>query len=72
MSDVSLEELHAFAAKIGLKRHWFQAHPVHPHYDMTTQRKRKLAFSMGAKRVSSRELVATYFNKQGPGAGVSK
>ena len=35
----SLDELHAFAAKIGLKRYWFQdAKKLHPHYDITTRR----------------------------------
>jgi hypothetical protein len=28
----TLEELHAMAEEIGLKRAWFQAHPLHPHY----------------------------------------
>lgn len=72
MSDASLEELHAFASKIGLKRRWFQAHPLHPHYDLTTAHKRALAVSMGAKQVTSKELVATYLQKSGPGAGDSK
>jgi hypothetical protein len=32
----SLEELHAFAARIGLRRSWFQDRASYPHYDVTT------------------------------------
>lgn len=31
----SLAELHEFAISIGLKRAWFQAKSVYPHYDVT-------------------------------------
>lgn len=31
-----LQELHTFAQSVGLKRQWFQEHPRHPHYDITT------------------------------------
>lgn len=31
----SVEELHAFAASIGLKRTWFQHRHGFPHYDVT-------------------------------------
>jgi len=31
----TLEELHAFAASVGLKRRWFQGHASYPHYDVT-------------------------------------
>lgn len=51
-----LDELHAFAARLGLKREWFQDHR-HPHYDLTTQRKRDEALRRGAVKVSSRELI---------------
>lgn len=49
------DELHAFAAKIGLKRMWFQNNPRLPHYDLTP-RKRAEAICHGAKQVTSREL----------------
>lgn len=32
----TLDELHAFAARIGLRRSWFQAQASFPHYDVTT------------------------------------
>lgn len=51
-----LEELHAMAQVMGLRRQWFQEHPRHPHYDLPPD-KRALAISLGAVAVSSRELV---------------
>lgn len=33
----TLDELHAFAAHLGLKREWFQDHFV-PHYDLSPKR----------------------------------
>ncbi len=50
----TLDELHAFAAKIGMKRSWFQDHPTAPHYDLTPKR-RDLALRIGAVFVSARE-----------------
>lgn len=32
----TLDELHAFALQIGLKRAWFQEKASFPHYDVTT------------------------------------
>jgi hypothetical protein len=46
----SAEELHAFAASIGLRRAWFQARPGRPdrdHYDLTRS-KRAEALRAGA------------------------
>lgn len=56
MSD-SLDELHSFAGKIGLKRKWFQNHERHPHYDLTSNRIVQKALKNGANIVNSRELV---------------
>lgn len=55
-SDVSEQELHEFAQALGLLRAWFQAHPTHPHYDVTPK-KRALALLHGAVEVSSLELL---------------
>lgn len=52
----SLDELHEFALKIGLKREWFQDHPKHPHYDLFGS-KRYLALEYEIKVVSSKELI---------------
>ena len=50
----SLDDLHAFAARLGLRREWFQDHPIVPHYDLTVT-KRALALHYGAIFVSARE-----------------
>ena len=52
----TLDELHRFARKIGLKRTWFQD-KKHPHYDLTTQRMIDKAIINGAVPVSSREII---------------
>lgn len=41
------DELHAFAAKIGMRRAWFQPHKRLPHYDLIAS-KRALAVALGA------------------------
>ncbi len=43
----SIDALHAFAKRIGMKRIWFQDHPRHPHYDLTAKR-RAVALEYGA------------------------
>lgn len=50
----TLEELHKLAARIGLRREWFQDHRVHPHYDLTAS-KRELALAAGAVFVPAKE-----------------
>ena len=56
----SIEELHEFAAEIGMKRYWFQGPPIHkfPHYDLTKQR-RAIAVKAGAIEVEeiTREIL---------------
>ncbi len=52
----SLEELHAFAARIGVGRHFFHADARHRHYDLNPQA-RERALAAGALEVSSRELA---------------
>ena len=55
----TLEELHAFAAKLGLRRGWFQASYRWPHYDLTAN-KRAEAVRAGAVEMRSRELVKQF------------
>ena len=59
ISDSSLEELHEFAARIGMRRVWFQAPPRAsiPHYDLNDKR-RAHAVRLGAIEVDRREFVA--------------
>ena len=52
VSDTSEEELHVFAARIGLRREWYQRY----HYDLTSAR-RQAAVAAGAEQVSGTELV---------------
>lgn len=51
-----IEELHKMAERIGLKRAWFQNHPVHPHYDLRPS-KRMMAIRAGAIPVTRPEFV---------------
>ena len=52
-----LPSLHTFARRLGLEHKWFQDHPRHPHYDLTTGRMRRKAVYLGAKVVPPRGLV---------------
>jgi len=63
VSDASEEELHAFAARVGLKRSWAQLRPraSAAHYDLT-QKRRAMAIKLGAVEVSRRELVMRNFD----------
>jgi hypothetical protein len=56
ITDGSIDELHEFAQRIGLKREWFQNHNRHPHYDLMGSKK-EAALKAGAKVVPSREIV---------------
>ena len=49
------EELHAFAAMLGLKRTWFQTGTL-LHYDLT-ERRRVEALRLGAVEISRREIA---------------
>lgn len=70
VSDIPGEEgereLHDFARKLRLRRGWFQRHPVHPHYDLTTARAVRRAYDAGAQATTSRE-IARMFTGRRPG-----
>ena len=57
LTSDTLDELHEFAEKIGMKRSWFQlsAGREIPHYDLTAG-KRKLAVAKGAIELSRDEM----------------
>jgi len=59
----TLEELHAFAAKLGLRRSWFQEHIMGDHYDLTPA-KRALAIKLGA--VEQTRLEASRRRRKNP------
>jgi hypothetical protein len=47
-TDGTVDELHAFAAKLGMRRSWFQGHHADfPHYDLVPAR-RAMAIRLGA------------------------
>ncbi len=52
VSDRSLEELHAFADRLGLERAWFQG----DHYDVPAEVRRR-ALELGAQPVTASDLV---------------
>lgn len=70
----SLDELHAMAAAIGMRREWFQAGPrvSFPHYDVS-QTKRAEAIKLGAIACDRNTFVAhvrrlrPVFGVYGPG-----
>lgn len=54
----TVEELHEFAARIGMKRAWFQGHHnALPHYDLIPSR-RKAAVRAGAQEARLRDIIA--------------
>lgn len=55
----SIDELHAFAARIGMRRRWAQLPPAHrvAHYDLVASR-REAAIAAGAVFVPAREQAA--------------
>lgn len=55
MTADSFDELHAFAARIGLKHSWFQADSSLPHYDLTPG-VRARAVRLGAIEISAVEM----------------
>lgn len=56
MTDGPIDELHKMAHRIGLKREWFQDHPLHPHYDLRSN-KRLAAIILGAKPTTSQDII---------------
>lgn len=67
----TIEELHAFAAKIGLRREWFQDKAV-PHYDLN-ERRWAAAVMHGVVQHTRREAVE-FWRAKGwrPRPGASK
>lgn len=55
MAD-TVDELHAAALAVGLKRDYFQNLPGFPHYDLTVT-KRRVAVRLGAVQITCRDMV---------------
>jgi hypothetical protein len=60
VSDADFEELHAFAASLGIPRHRFQG----DHYDLPPHL-RKRALELGAEEVSARDLTGRMVGPRG-------
>jgi hypothetical protein len=60
VSDRSFEELHAFAARLGIPRHRFQG----DHYDLPPHL-RSRALALGAREVGTRELTRRMVGPRG-------
>jgi hypothetical protein len=60
----SLEELHGFARRIGLKREWFQNNPLAPHYDLSPKR-HAAALAAGAQFVPARQQAIRRMEARG-------
>lgn len=58
-TDGDMKELHAFAERIGLRRAWFQNHPIMPHYDLTPAR-RAAAVRAGAEEMNGTDMLRRY------------
>lgn len=56
MTADTLDELHAMADRIGLRRSWFQDKPRFPHYDLSPSM-RVRAVAAGATEVTTRQMV---------------
>lgn len=59
VSDESVDELHEFAQRLGLRREWFQGGNSHPHYDLT-EGKRWQALRLGAREATHSEIAAVW------------
>ena len=53
----SLDELHTFAAALGLRRAWFQDKTRYPHYDVTDNMRKK-ALAMGALHGDDVDIIS--------------
>ncbi|RPJ39902.1 MAG: DUF4031 domain-containing protein [Chloroflexi bacterium] len=56
ITDGDLDELHEFAAALGISPRRFQNHPRHPHYDLLPT-SRCLAVALGARQISTRQMA---------------
>jgi signal recognition particle subunit SEC65 len=52
----SIDELHSFAARLGLQRKWFQSNSYYPHYDVTLSVRFK-AVELGAINADRRQII---------------
>lgn len=53
----TLDELHAFAVQLGLRRTWFQSRASYPHYDVTVHLRQR-ALELGAMHGDRRTIIS--------------
>jgi Protein of unknown function (DUF4031) len=66
MMGSDLDELHAMADKIGLRRSWFQGDSTFAHYDLT-RNKRAQALAAGAQAIEATEIPDDVLMKKADG-----
>ncbi len=54
----SLDELHVFAARIGLRQSWFQDRASYPHYDVTTEVRERALIAGAVPSRKTQMLIA--------------
>lgn len=59
LTSTSIDVLHRFALRLGLRREWFQDHRVAAHYDLTKGKRRK-AIELGAIEVPMRMQIRLF------------
>jgi hypothetical protein len=63
MTADTIDELHEMAAKVGMKREWFQTKRGMWHYDLTPSRRAK-AVKLDAVEMSARELCMMMWERR--------
>lgn len=69
-TDGELDDLHAFAARIGMRRAWFQSGRI-PHYDLTEGRRQR-ALAAGAVFVPAKEQARRRIAKRAEGRAAAE
>jgi hypothetical protein len=64
----NIDELHAMASRIGLRREWFQGDGTFPHYDVQ-RRKRALALQHGAVPIEIGDIPDDVLMRKRDGSG---
>lgn len=57
ISDTSLDELHAYAKSVGIKRCWYHSKSAWPHYDIPKRKREGFAQAHNIPLITSKEIV---------------
>ena len=66
----TLDELHDFATRLGLRRAWFQNHRRLPHYDLTSN-KRRQAVKLGAVEATRKQVAIMFWGEDAAPLGLT-